>query len=610
MSTLNTIYEYGEKFGVKTDKYYKIIVTHASNYFSKIDNNDILTYFVIFLVYISILFAKVNYSTKTDKDIRKNIDDKDNNTYIGWFFFISYGIVILKRLFNNRDISIYRSIILLFIIKSFYESVNKSNIDIPDDDLNFKIWFVSIGNDTLLSIINITLSIIYILVFIPLLSTYGDVPDFFYIGFVSLTSLLYLLSPVSRTNYFNIIKNETFSMFTLTLIFSLFTNISKNNSRTINVMNIVLLLSIVFINIFSSTFIHNRFLEFIKILPLQKSTIDSITNHDSISYIYANDSDSDCINFTNFSKNDVKDCDKYDYYIHRKNRINDESAVPRVNSYNDLYKFAGPFNIFIISQLIAMAIKYIFIYIILIKLPNPSKLYMKFFVYMFIINITIFYLNTMIKEYNLFNLRNTLYGKSTRCFVVDTDNPNPDNIYGSISDVNKFECINMEPDDINVDKQKPRSTLWIDLYNYIDYKDADGTMIDLNYSDQKLLNTNIVGLFTTIYGILYFLLVYTCDYLAFWNKIKPLKVIPFLILLIVIIIYIIVYSKDIYNKNEFYENIEAEYSKSSKLINIKRKDKNKLTKMIDDYNIKEIMNNILILTVIYTILFSTHKFYD
>ena len=594
MTTLNTIYEYGEKFGILTDKYFKQINTYAINYFSGIDYNNIYLYLIVFLIYLSLLFTKINYMTKTDDTIRKNINDDEDLDPISILFVCSYFIVIIKRFFSNYDISLYRSLIIMLTIYSFYKNINRRNPDISNEDLN-----IFGDNNKLILIINVIIGVLYLFLYIPLLMSYGDVPDFFYIGFVGLTSFLYLISPVTRNNYVKLIKNQSFSLGIFVLSSALFKNISKYNSRTINVMHIILLISILLIYISTNNLLTNDIKFISDFLPLQKSTIDNLINYDSVSYIYINSSDKDCSNFTSSKYS----CDNnYDYYNIRKNRINNNNIV-NSNMFNRLYEFTGSFSTFIISQLIAMAIQYIFIFVILIRLPNPSKLYLKFFAYMFIVNITVFYLNTLIKEYNLFNMRNLLYGNSNICAVVDSNNSNLNKTYGVIYANNKYNCINTNLDNDN------KSTNWIDLYNYIDYpniNNSDNTKYIINVDD-KIKNINYVGLFTTIYGVLYFLLVYTCDYLAFWNKIEPLKVVPYLVLLIIMIIYIIVYN----NKTSYIDNIKNnKYDDSNKLSDNNFFNKDMFNKLKNDYNIKEILNNILAITIINTIIFTTHKFYD
>lgn len=592
MTTLNKIYEYGEKFGIFTDKYFKLINAHAVDYFSKIDYNNIYLYLIIFLIYLSILLTKIHYITVSDATINRAINKKYDTDPMVYLFLITYIIVIIKRLIGNYDFSIYRSIVLLITILSFYNTINKPNSDISNDDINF-----FMDNKTLIQVINIIIGVFYLFLYIPLIASYGDVPDFFYIGFVLLTSGLYLISPICRSNYLEIIKNQSFTFVVYVIVLALFKNISKFNSRTINVMHVILILSIFSTYAATTNLVDSSLESIAEFLPIQKSTRDDIINYDSISYIYRNSSETDCENFTS---NKYKCDDKYDYYDLRKNRINNN--LTNNNMYNKLYKFTGPFNVFIVQQLIAMAIQYIFIYIILIRLPNPSKLYFKFFSYMFIINITVFYLNILIKEYNLFNLRNFLYGNSEVCFVVDSENPNINKTFGVITNSNKYKCINTNFDN---DSQ---STRWIDLYNYIDFpninNDDNKYYLDV---DKKFININYVGLLTTIYGILYFLLVYTCDYLAFWNNIQPLRIIPYLVLLIVVVIYIIVYNK---KSSDIQTVNNNKYNSLNKLSDNQFFNKDSFAKMIDDYNIKEILNNILIITIINTILFATHKFYD
>lgn len=593
MTTLNTVFEYGVKFGIFTDKYFKLINAYAIDYFSKIDYNNIYLYIIVFLIYLSVLLTKIHNITESDTTINRAINYNNYIDPMVFLFLITYIIVIIKRLIGNYDFSIHRSIILLVTFLSFYNTINKSNSDIGNDDINF-----FMDNKTLVQVINIIIGVFYLFLYIPLIVSYGDVPDFFYIGFVLLTSSLYLISPICRSNYFEIIKNQSFTFVAYVIVYALFKNISKFNSRTINVMHVILIISIVLTYIATTTLIDNPLESIVYFLPLQKSTIDNIINYDSISYIYRNSSETDCMNFTSNKYN----CnDKYDYYDLRKNKINNDN-LSNHNFYNILYKFTGSFNIFIVQQLMATAIQYIFIYIILIRLPNPSKLYLKFFAYMFIINITVFYLNTLIKEYNLFNLRNLLYGNSEACFVVDSENPNINKTFGVIANTNKYKCINKKLDNDS------KSTRWIDLYNYIDYpninKDDNKYNLDIN---KKFNNINYVGVVTSIYGILYFLLVYTCDYLAYWNNITPLQIVPYLVLLIVIVIYIIVYNQnsgDIQN----FDNIK--YNSNNQLSDNQFFNDGSFTKMIDDYKIKEIITNILLITIINTILFATHKFYD
>ena len=226
---------------------------------------------------------------------------------------------------------------------------------------------------------------------------------------------------------------------------------------------------------------------------------------------------------------------------------------------------------------------------------------------MFIINITVFYLNVLIKEYNLFNLRNLLYGNSDTCFVINKNRGTINNTYGTIPNMDKYTCTTH---DLNTQKNgssnETYSTRWVDLYNYFDIDTGD---IDKELVDNKIDSIIMVGLYTTIYGILYFLLIYTCDYLAFWNKIEPLKVIPYLVLLIVFIIYIVVINNydiiEMNNKSSVFDINDVNNLTLNNVITPENRNKLK-----NDYQIKHILNNILIITIINTIIFATHKFYD
>ena len=227
MTTLNSIYEYGEKFNILSDKYYNIIIAYSKNYFSKINNNNIYIYFIIFLIYLSIFFTNVNNLTKDEINIKKTLQTKE--TDISWAMSLLFGVTYSYVLFNrflNSNFSIssidYKSIILLSTIVSFYYDINKQS---RIDKGNNKSTILSHINEQV--IINLLIAIPYLFLSMPLLWSSNDIPDVFYIGVMVISSGLYLYPSITRNNLIDFIKNKSIIILTNILIYSLFSNISN-----------------------------------------------------------------------------------------------------------------------------------------------------------------------------------------------------------------------------------------------------------------------------------------------------------------------------------------------------------------------------------------------
>lgn len=274
--------------------------------------------------------------------------------------------------------------------------------------------------------------------------------------------------------------------------------------------------------------------------------------------------------------------------------------------FSKLHSFTGPYFRFIVIQIVSMFIIYFLLKIILVKYPLKSFLYLKFFIYMLIINFTVFYVNNMIKEFNIFNLRNMLYGNSNICLISSSESSDFSNIYG-----NAINYLNKKTPEECVNYGKNKSSHWRDLYLYSDYEylktDTTGTKF-IDPSDDKIKSINNIGYIVSIYSILYFVLIFVCDFLSFVKEINLLKYVSIFVLILVIGIYVL-----FKNNNKYINNIQ----------NLKYDDTKPELKSSDffsNYSIyedisnsyfnNEILINILIITIIYTIIFSTHKFYD
>lgn len=311
-----------------------------------------------------------------------------------------------------------------------------------------------------------------------------------------------------------------------------------------------------------------------------------------------------------YSKNNEDACNKISncqwsildddaYFNIRSNKI--KFLLPK------LYSFSGPYFRFMFVQIIAMIINYFLLRIILIKYPIKPFLYIKFFIYMFIINTTVFYVNNMIKEFNIFNLRNVLYGDSNICLVNSSDSVDFGTFYGNamdnLSKKTPLDCKN------HLKNNDYLSTHWRDLYLYSDYDylKTDSNNKPIDPSDNKIKSINNIGYVVTVYSILYFVLIFICDFFSFYKEINILKYTHIFVSILVFAIYYIFKNNNTINSvQKIKYNPNDPYLRTLNFFT----DYSNLNDTYNNYFNNEILINIVIMTILYSIIFHTHKFYD
>ena len=329
-------------------------------------------------------------------------------------------------------------------------------------------------------------------------------------------------------------------------------------------------------------------------------------NYESINYMmYDSQTDSDCDKYENKNSSLMNICkqDNYSYDI-RKNKINNQDT-----GFSAIHSFTGPFFIFIIMQSILAILCFGSVKLLLNKFPNPPKLFTKFIIYIIIINVTIFYFNTLVKKYNLFGLRNILYGNSESCMIIDKNASNLDSYYGDYTKIksDRYSCITAN------DIPNSKTTTWKDLFIFSD---------DPDNNPNKNKDSIMTGLYITIYSLLLFIIIYSCDYLSYWKELPTLKFVGIFITVIIFIIYFVFYNLNseiddiknnkysVSNPKKYILNYFNYYKKFTDLSVGKDNIPDRYSKIRTLYNAKEFINNILLITILYTIVFLTHKFYD
>tara|TARA_Y100000591_G_C21613456_1_gene584054 strand:- start:89 stop:676 length:588 start_codon:yes stop_codon:yes gene_type:complete len=194
--------------------------------------------------------------------------------------------------------------------------------------------------------------------------------------------------------------------------------------------------------------------------------------------------------------------------------------------------------------------------------------------------------------------------------IIDKNASNLDSYYGDYTDVksDRYSCINTIIQD-----DSSKTTTWKDLFIYSDNPDNNSN---------KNKDSIITGLYVTIYSLLLFVIIYCCDYLSYWKELPSLKYVGIFISAIIIIIYIVFFNidseindikKNKYNVNDLKKyiiNYFDYYKNLSDTSFISDNIPDRYLKINSLYNSKEFINNILLITIIYTIIFLTHKFYD
>jgi len=531
MSTLNNIIEYGQITTLKLEKTIRYISSYMTKYFSKIDYNNLYIYIIIFFIYISITLKKLSNSTNAES--LNNIKNT-SYSYLTLIIIVCYIITfIFTKYGSDSSVSFIHAIIMLYIIFTYFNTLFNDKNDVSGDDYEGWLRIVSFGyvkkQEDMIHLFNYIITILFVIGFLSLFkSMSGNVPDVYFIGIMILSIPLYIISPIGRDNIVNIFNDKLYYIFILLILSSMILNISKYRTRTINVMNIILISSIILISIFSTQIINDPNISNIPLLSdiisINKEQLINSKNYESIRYIYnsSNASSLDCDYYENKNGSLINICKNNNKSFNiRENKISNFN-----NGFSELHSFTGPVFIFILLQIILAVLCFGSIKLFLNKYPNPPKLYTKFIIYIIIINITVFYFNILVKQYNIFGLRNILYGNSESCLVIDKNSSDIDNYYGDYTDTlsNRYTCINKTLSD------KYKTTTWKDLFIYF---------YDTN--DDKLNKDIIVnGAYITIYSLFIFMIMYLCDYLSYWKEIPSLKFVCLLISLVIIIVYIIV----------------------------------------------------------------------
>ncbi len=116
--------------------------------------------------------------------------------------------------------------------------------------------------------------------------------------------------------------------------------------------------------------------------------------------------------------------------------------------------------------------------------------------------------------------------------------------------------------------------------------------------------------------------IYSCDYLSYWKELPTLKFVGIFITVIIFIIYFVFYNLNseiddiknneysVSNPKKYILNYFNYYKNFTNLTVGKDNIPDRYSKIKNLYNAKEFINNILLITILYTIVFLTHKFYD
>lgn len=558
MSTLNNIIQYGQQSTLQLKKVTKYVSTYTNKYFKHIDYDNLYIYIIIFFIYISITLIKISSSTNQEELNKQKGSSILNDPYV-IIILVSYAISFISNMISGYSPSFIHFGIMTYILYSYFNTLfnDKSDPNKIDSEGNepytgfmHYISFTYVKTQgQLVKFFSILITVIFTLGYLSLFKTMnGVVPDVYFIGIMFISLPLFILSPIGRDNISDFFKDKLYYIFTLLIILSMSYNISKYSIRTINVMNILMISSIIIIMISGFKIIHDPNITKTFLSTTEKQKVNS-KNYESIDYVFDidNTSSTDCNYYENKNGSLIDSCkiNNKSYDI-RKNKI-----INNNNGFSEIHSFKGPIFIFLLLQLILAVLCFGSIKLFLSKYPNPPKLFTKFIIYIIIINSTVFYFNILVKQYNIFGLRNTLYGNSESCLIVDKNSSNIDNYYGDYIDnlSDRYTCIN--------DKKLIKSgktTTWKDLFIYFYDPNNDKIQSDIIKN----------GIYITIYSLLIFLIMYLCDYLSYWKEINSLKFVCLLISLIIIIVYVIVRNIDsnidIIKNNKYNDKIPKLYT--------------------------------------------------
>lgn len=321
----NSSLYYGEKLGINSEKYVKYIIAYFDSLISNLNNDNIYIYLIIFFVYFSISLYNIHSITNGSDSIKTHITSSKNlnienilydlltnedtsvtgsiwyiitreQTWKIKFILFSYIFIVIKRYLYSKFFSVGISIIIFFLLSTVLATANTKQIYIKitkkDDGRTEQDDFDKLDNA------NTILFITYFFTFIFMVTSYGDLPDTFYISYILLCLVWYSIKSLrARDNLIYVIKHYSFLFFMYIIIYGLITNINNKNTRTINTMNIIIVCSMLAIYVTTINFTD-------KLLIADTFGID--TNYESVNYLYGNNGDvidNDCEIFNSNNSN-------------------------------------------------------------------------------------------------------------------------------------------------------------------------------------------------------------------------------------------------------------------------------------------------------------------
>jgi hypothetical protein len=582
MTTLNSIIETGLNTSHEITKNFKKTMATITPLF---DNMDVLTNLIVFFIFITYTNYRISNMSISASSIQNyhqhNIINAGNNPTSHTAVIITavyFGSIINMYRFIPVDYNIIINVIFGGLIFDFYQYV--SNID-----------------DSVFDFIESIIIISYLLLAYSYISTYPMIPKSFQLGFIIYSSIIYLFNEKSKNKVGSYFEDKSYLIVYFLYIYIFINNIKLTNSRSKNIINIITIISVSLIMLANYMVFYssiNQFVLFTQSWGQNDESVGYLFNKNIKDYDFKNKSSFGMLNHTDYSASWSKKTLDI-----RKQKILDNLD----DRLSQIYSVAGPMMIYMIYQMLFMVLSYVIISSILSKYYNPFKLFSKFFVYIYITNVTLFQLNFLIREYNFLGMRKAFYKNTTTCLVSDKEF---DKQYGNAptDKQTKEECVTIKDGGAEINYS------WIDLY----------TQAHIS-TESKLERINKIGVWITIYSILYFSIVYSCDYFAYIYDSEILKLIAILILALVIILYTVIHKQtstintivdmpvpfDLQNSpliQRFINNpIDiADYGPMAT--------ETYATNTQDLYDIKEIFNNILMMTLIYTIIFYTHRFFD
>jgi len=606
METLNTIMAAG-----KTTSHYlsKLIIytSYINPIIDTIKVDNIILYMIFYMIFLVWTFYRIrNYTSHDFEYISDKIDSNDGET--SWATKLIVSLYILSSIYSfiltiNSDgynYAILSNIFFTFAIYNYYKNISYRGkaTRVIYDSFGKPNYVITNVDDITLQIIKYLFVAIYIISGGLLLTQLNVIPDTFHVGMIILSLPVFSLSIIGRDNISNFIYEDSYTIYIWIVLYIFIKNLIRPNiSNSKIMMNLLFIGSMISIwganyNIMYSPPSKFKLLYFSN--PFSRDS-DYSLNQESIGYMAGKSRLDDC----KLHESDEKYCSEnkdlnLNRWKYRRDKIMGENKKDS-RLYN-LYSFIGPYYKFIFYQVLIIMLSQAIISILLKNHYNPLYLYSKFFIYIFITNITIFYINNLIREYNLFKLRNVLYKQSDMCTLVTRDK-NLNNTYnGPATDESTKSsqelCLTKKSDGATIHSWK----------NFYQYSDSINTV-------DKLSRINMNGIYISIFTIIYFSIVYSCDYISWYYEMPNFKHISIIILLLVIVAYVIIYNIDT-QIDDYMEG--GDIDKMNKLFkDPDNSDQKLIHKRIHNiYDIKELFNNILMITIIYTIIFYTHRFFD